>query len=159
LKSEAARKVAEHHRRKVLDVDPDATFHEVAEVERASHEAIFDLVQGRYIQLIFHINQAFSVGRFPLAADRDGTPQHREFVPLARGRSFGLAAIAQGDVGAFRHGLPPGKSTDGESLIDVEDQLDIAALHEVEYRLVTRPFNFATSWKVASGSTSSTLRR
>ena len=35
-----------------------------------------------------------------------------------------------------------GKSTDGESLIDVEDQLDVAALHEVEYRLTAHPFNF-----------------
>lgn len=99
LKSEAARKLAEHHRRKVLDVDPNATFHEVAEVEQASHEAIFELVQSRYIQLIFHINQAFSVGRFPLAADRDGTPQHREFVRAWReAKLLELAAIAQGDV-------------------------------------------------------------
>ena len=71
----------------------------VAEVEQASHEAIFDLVQSRYIQLIFHINQAFSVGRFPLAADRDGTPQHREFVRAWReAKLLELAAIAQGDV-------------------------------------------------------------
>lgn len=99
LKSEAARKLAEHHRRKVLDVDPDATFHEVAEVEQASHEAIFDLVQSRYIQLIFHINQAFSVGRFPLAAARDGTPQHREFVRAWReAKLLELGAIAGGDV-------------------------------------------------------------
>jgi len=99
LNNEAARKLAEHHRRKVLDVDPDATFHEVAEVEQAAQEAIFDLVKSRYIQLIFHINVAFSVGRFPLAATRDGTPKHREFVRAWReAKLMELGAIADGDV-------------------------------------------------------------
>ena len=42
---------------------------------------------------------ASSVGRFPLAADRDGTPQHREFVRAWReAKLLELAAIEQGDV-------------------------------------------------------------
>jgi DNA-binding FadR family transcriptional regulator len=99
LNNEAARKLAKYHRQKVLEVDDDATFHEVVEVEQASREAIFDLVKSRYIQLIFHINISFSVGRFPLAATRDGTAKHREFVTAWReAKLLELGAIADGDV-------------------------------------------------------------
>lgn len=99
LNNEAARKLAKHHRQKVLEVGDDATFHEVAEVEQASREAIFDLVKSRYIQLIFHINISFSVGRFPLAATRDGTAKHREFVNAWREvKLMELRAIADSDV-------------------------------------------------------------
>jgi DNA-binding IscR family transcriptional regulator len=99
VNGDAGRKLADHFRQKVLEVDPDATFHEVAEVEQASREAIFQLVKSRYIQLIFHINGAFSVGRFPLAATRDGTPKHREFVRAWReAKLLELSAIADGDV-------------------------------------------------------------
>jgi GntR family transcriptional regulator, transcriptional repressor for pyruvate dehydrogenase complex len=95
----AARKLADHHSASVREVSPDATFHQVVEVESASREAIFELVQSRYIQLIFHINQAFSVGRFPAAADRDGTPQHRQFVSDWReAKLLELRSIALGDV-------------------------------------------------------------
>jgi GntR family transcriptional repressor for pyruvate dehydrogenase complex len=99
LNHEGARKLAEYHRGKVLEVGDDATFHEIVEVEQASREAIFELVKSRYIQLIFHINQAFSVGRFPRAAARDGTPQHRAFVRAWReAKLLELSAIAEGDV-------------------------------------------------------------
>ena len=99
LNNAAARKLAKYHRQKVLDVGHDATFHEVLEVEQASREAIFDLVKSRYIQLIFHINASFSAGRFPLAATRDGTPQHREFVNAWReAKLLELSAIANSDV-------------------------------------------------------------
>jgi DNA-binding FadR family transcriptional regulator len=98
LNTETARKVAKYHRQKVLEVDHDATFHEVVEVEQASREAIFNLVKSRYIQLIFHINASFSVGRFPLAATRDGTPKHKEFVDAWReAKLLELSAIANGD--------------------------------------------------------------
>jgi hypothetical protein len=99
LNNAAARELANHHRLKVSEVDPEATFHEIVEIESASREAIFDLVKSRYIQLIFHINQAFSVGRFPPAAARDGTPQHREFVRNWReAKLLELRAIAEGNV-------------------------------------------------------------
>jgi len=99
LNDEGARRLAEHHREKLLEVGDDATFHDLVEVEQASREAIFDLVKSRYIQLIFHINEAFSVGRFPRAAARDGTPQHCEFVRVWRdAKLLELSAIAQGDV-------------------------------------------------------------
>lgn len=99
LSNDAARKLAETQRQQILAVKPEATFHEVAEVEQATHEAIFNLVKGRYIQLIFHINQAFSVGRFPLAAVRNSTPEHREFVRAWReAKLLELSAIADGDI-------------------------------------------------------------
>ncbi len=99
INNAAARQLADHHSAKVREVSPDATFHEVVEVEMASREAIFELVQSRYIQLIFHINQAFSVGRFPPAAERDGTPQHLQFVSAWReAKLLELRSIAQGDV-------------------------------------------------------------
>jgi GntR family transcriptional regulator, transcriptional repressor for pyruvate dehydrogenase complex len=95
----AARRLAEFHRAKVLEVSADATFHQIVEVEWASREAIFELVESRYIQLIFHINQAFSVGRFPAAADRDGTPQHRQFVSDWRqAKLLELRSLAEGDA-------------------------------------------------------------
>jgi DNA-binding IscR family transcriptional regulator len=98
LNNEAARKLAEHHRQRVIEVKPEATFHEVVGVEQACREAIFNLIKSRYIQLIFHINEAFSVGRFPLAAARDNTPQHREFVQQWRtAKLLELGAIADSD--------------------------------------------------------------
>jgi DNA-binding FadR family transcriptional regulator len=99
VNSEAARKLAEHFRGEVLEVDSDATFHEVVQVEAAIREAIFDLLKSRYIQLIFHINEAFAPGRFPIAAAKDGTPKHREFVHAWReAKLIELSAIADGDV-------------------------------------------------------------
>ena len=108
LNNEAARKLAESLRRRVNELKPDASFHQVAEVEQATREAIFNLVKSRYIQLIFHINEAFAAGRFPLAALRDGTVQHREFVHAWREAKLSeINAIAEGDsvlgVLAARH--------------------------------------------------------
>lgn len=99
LNSDAARKVAEAQRRKVVEINSDATFHQVAEVEQAIQEAIFKLAKSSYIQLIFHINHAFSIGRFPLAATRDSTAQHREFVQAWReAKLVELRAIGERDV-------------------------------------------------------------
>ena len=99
VQNDAARKLVERHRQRVLDVDPQATFHQVVEVETASREAIFELIKSSYIQLIFHINMAFSEGRFPLASTLDGTPEHRDFVRAWRqAKLMELDAIADGDV-------------------------------------------------------------
>jgi DNA-binding GntR family transcriptional regulator len=104
MKSDTARKLAVALRERVLALDPKATFHDVVEVEQTTREAIFDLVKSRYIQMIFHINEAFSVGRFPLADKRDGTAQHHQFVRAWReAKLLELQAIEQGDgdLGAF----------------------------------------------------------
>lgn len=99
LNNAAARKLADHYRQQVLEIDPGATSHEILEVEVTSREAIFDLVKGRYIQLIFHINAAFSEGRFLPPEALDGTPAHREFVRAWReAKLLELGAIAEGDV-------------------------------------------------------------
>ncbi len=73
--------------------------HRISRAEEASHTAIFDLVNSRYTQLIFQFNQAFSQGRFPLAAARDGTAEHREFVQTWReSKLLELRGIAESDV-------------------------------------------------------------
>jgi len=97
-KIEAARTLAEKYRRRVLDMNSDATFEAVVALEKEIREAIFELVKSRYIQLIFHINVAFSRDRFS-AADIRGAMEHREFVRAWReAKLLELSAIDKGDV-------------------------------------------------------------
>ncbi len=99
LNTDQARRVAETQRQAILSIKLGANFHRIAQAEEASHSAIFDLVSSRYTQLIFQINRAFSQGCFPLAAARDGTAEHREFVQTWReSKLLELRGIAESDV-------------------------------------------------------------
>jgi len=99
LRNDTARALAEQYRLKVLGMDAGATFPEVVALEKEIREAIFELIKSRYIQLIFHINVAFSRDRFSTADIRDGSVEHREFVRAWReAKLLELSSIAKGDV-------------------------------------------------------------
>jgi hypothetical protein len=75
----------------------------------ARRTAIFDLINSRYIELIFQINTAFAKGRFAPGSEKDGTDVHREFVQAWRNaKLLEFASIADGDTElariAARHG-------------------------------------------------------
>jgi DNA-binding FadR family transcriptional regulator len=108
IKSPASRALAEEYSEKVLALRLDAPFRDVLAVEQDSRKAIFDLINSRYIELIFQINIAFAQGHFAPSSERDGTDAHREFVRAWRGaKLIEFASIADGDaelaVVAARH--------------------------------------------------------
>jgi DNA-binding FadR family transcriptional regulator len=96
LNNRAARKFAEAHRQQVLELDEDATLQEVVELEERIREAMFELIESPYMQLLFHINATFWRSRFappPLDRQRPG------FVETWReAKLMELSAIDQGDV-------------------------------------------------------------
>jgi len=96
LRTKSAKAIAERLRERVTALRPDASFREVTELEKDTRTAIFDLIKGRYIELIFHINMAFAQRHFPIVSEADGA--HREFVRLWRNaKLMELAAIIDGD--------------------------------------------------------------
>jgi GntR family transcriptional regulator, transcriptional repressor for pyruvate dehydrogenase complex len=101
--------LAERYSAEVRAVRSDAPFHEVLQVEQQSRKAIFDLIQSRYIELIFQINTAFAQGRMAPTAVLDGTDTHREFIRAWRNaKLLEFESIADGDpelaAMAARHG-------------------------------------------------------
>ncbi len=98
LRTMAAKAMAQSFRERVMAVRPNASFHEIAELEQESRTAIFELVKARYIELIFQINIAFAQKRFPATSVADDTPAHREFVHAWRNaKLMELEAISDGD--------------------------------------------------------------
>jgi GntR family transcriptional repressor for pyruvate dehydrogenase complex len=109
IRSAESRALAEKYSEAVRAVRADASFSDVLLVEQESRKAIFDLINSRYIELIFQINTAFARGRFAPGSDKDGTEAHREFVHAWRNaKLLEFASIADGDTElartAARHG-------------------------------------------------------
>lgn len=98
-RSEKAIAITQELRKKVSAVRLDAGFDDVLRVEQKIRTAMFDLVNSRYIELMFQINMAFARRRFPtIPAERDNTPEHREFVVAWRNaKLLEFDAIADGD--------------------------------------------------------------
>jgi DNA-binding FadR family transcriptional regulator len=96
LGTKAAKATASRLRERVTALPPDASFQKVAEVDEETRTAIFDLIKGRYIELIFHINVAFAQRHFPPLSEKGS--KHREFVHLWRNaKLMELEAISDGD--------------------------------------------------------------
>jgi DNA-binding FadR family transcriptional regulator len=87
-------------RKKMSALPPDASFEEILTIEQESRTAIFNLINSRYIELIFQLNAAFAERRFPIIpAEQDKSDNHREFVQLWRNaKLLELDAIADGDL-------------------------------------------------------------
>lgn len=99
LRTGKAAAVVEEFRKHLSRVSPNASFDDVLDFEQGFRKAIFDLLNARYIELIFQINMAFQRERFPiLPSDRDDTVEHREFVCAWRNtKLMELDAIAEGN--------------------------------------------------------------
>lgn len=95
----AAPALSEDFAAKVAALPDGATFNQVSTLEAACRDAIFDLLDSRYIELIFQINIAFSTRRIDTPpSDRNDTPEHRDFVRAWRkAKLMELDAIADGD--------------------------------------------------------------
>ncbi|HEX7872974.1 MAG TPA: GntR family transcriptional regulator [Sphingobium sp.] len=85
--------------RGLLDTLPPDTGHrEVLEVEAALRNDIFELIDSRYIELIFHINMAFSERRFVVPDEPEAPEEIAAFVAAWRNaRRMELSAMADGD--------------------------------------------------------------
>jgi DNA-binding GntR family transcriptional regulator len=93
------RLVARSLQDKFAQLHDDASFDTVYQLERESREAIFGLIESRYVELIFRINALFAERRYPTNPHLlDGSDYHRRFVELWRNaKLMELAAIAAGD--------------------------------------------------------------
>ena len=94
----AARALAAHWTRKLEHVDARMPIEEVARLERDMRSAVFGLIDGRYIDLIFRINEAFA--RQQLRERLGGGDQavHRRFVGRwKKAKLLELEALAEGD--------------------------------------------------------------
>lgn len=85
---------------KQLDIlSPDASYQEVMELEDALRTDIFELIDSRYIELIFHINMAFSQRRYTNPEKPPEPEAIAAFVTAWRNaRRMELNAMADGDA-------------------------------------------------------------
>lgn len=99
LQSPEKKQLMEGLRSKVLSLKDNALFDDLLEVEDETRAVVFNLVNNRYIELIFHINRVFASKHFPFnPADRDNTPEHYEYVKAWRkAKLLELDAIAEGN--------------------------------------------------------------
>ncbi len=97
LGTDAARATAESFRERVMSVRPDTPFARISLVEDEWRNAIFELTQARYIELIIQINYAFSQRRFAVSENVD-PEAHQIFVRAWRNaKLMEIEAIAAGD--------------------------------------------------------------
>jgi GntR family transcriptional repressor for pyruvate dehydrogenase complex len=80
LKTKASKALAEKYLERVRALRLDASFNDVLRVEEESRGALFDLINSRYIELIFQINIVFSQRRFTPTSEKGSADTQREFV-------------------------------------------------------------------------------
>lgn len=91
--------MVENMRRKIEKLKPAASFSDISKLEQESQRAVFDLVNSRYIELIFQINTAFATRRLASPSMRDDTEDHRLFIHEWRqAKRLELSAIEDGDA-------------------------------------------------------------
>lgn len=96
---EGVKSLCEQFRPKIRALPDSALFTQVSKLEAEFRTAIFDLLDSRYIQLIFQINVAFSYRKMDVPpSERNGTPEHLEFVRGWReAKLLELEAISDND--------------------------------------------------------------
>lgn len=98
LRTPEARTLALELQARVTATEPSVDFTKIIELENEINQAIFDLTNARYIELIFQINYVFSSRRF-LVGDRiSGRDDDEKFVRQWRDAKFlELQGVADGD--------------------------------------------------------------
>lgn len=99
LRTDQARQVAQKLHERISSIVPEASYPQITEIEKEYRNAIFDLIKGRYIALIFHINMTFARRQFPfISSALEDTAINRVFVTAWRdAKLLELAAIMDGD--------------------------------------------------------------
>lgn len=99
LETGKAATLVEDFRKVLSQVSPNASFDDVLDFEQGFRKAIFDLLNARYIELIFQVNMVFQRRHFPtFPSDRDNTAEHLEFVHAWRNaKLMEFDAIAEGN--------------------------------------------------------------
>ena len=108
IPKERSAAMVEGMRRKLERLKAGASFSDISKLEQESQRAVFDLVNSRYIELIFQINTAFAQRRFAAPSLHDDTAEHRAFIQEWRqAKRLELSAIEDRDadlaVMAARH--------------------------------------------------------
>jgi GntR family transcriptional regulator, transcriptional repressor for pyruvate dehydrogenase complex len=95
----ASAPMIETMRRKLDRLKPACSFSDISKIEQEFQRAVFDLVNSRYIELIFQINTAFAQRRFTAPSLYDDTEAHRRFIQEWRQvKRLELSAIEDGDA-------------------------------------------------------------
>lgn len=100
INTEQARTLALSLRQTVRALQADATFADVLRVEQEIRNAVFKLIDSRYVELIFQLSAAFAERQFPvIPSAQNNTAEHREFIQAWRNaKLMELDAIADGDA-------------------------------------------------------------
>ncbi|MET0363905.1 MAG: GntR family transcriptional regulator [Sphingobium sp.] len=94
----AKRDIITRYRERLDTLSPDTGHREVLELEEALRTEIFELIDSRYIELIFHINMAFADRRFAKPDQPEDVGETAAFVAAWRNaRRMELNAMADGD--------------------------------------------------------------
>ena len=97
LGTPSAKAMAQDLRERLARINPEADLLEVASFEQESRSAVFKLIHGEYIELIFRINAAFASQQLQGHATADPAVHH-EFVRFwLRAKALEIEAIADGD--------------------------------------------------------------
>lgn len=98
VRTKQARDLAEKYLKKVRSLRPDASFQDVFHIEQESRKAVFDLINSRYVELIFQINTTFAKKHFSPPSESDDTEAHRTFVRAWRhAKLLEFESIVDGD--------------------------------------------------------------
>jgi DNA-binding FadR family transcriptional regulator len=94
----AARELADKLTAEIQMLGDDATSEDVSRIEQASKAAVFQLIEGQYVELIFRINLAFARQQVIAKGAAPDPDAHREFVSRwKKAKILELEAIADGD--------------------------------------------------------------
>lgn len=102
----AARALAERLSEKIEKLDHGATLADVAKIEQETRSAIFELIDGGYIELLFRINAAFArqqlgpqIERFNQEFEETDREAHQRFVrSWKKAKLLELEAVASGEA-------------------------------------------------------------
>lgn len=90
--------LADRYRAQLAALPPHVGYQQVQDMEQGFRTDIFDLIDSRYIELIFHINMTFAQRRFPPQAMAEDSELFRRFVHAWReARQMELNALMDGD--------------------------------------------------------------
>lgn len=87
------------YREQFTALPPDASYQQVQDMEQDFRTDLFDLIDSRYIEFIFHINMTFAHRRFPALDLNEDSEIYRAFVYNWReARHMELNALTDGDA-------------------------------------------------------------
>ncbi|MFT3965469.1 MAG: GntR family transcriptional regulator [Sphingobium sp.] len=96
--AEGRRVLVETYRRQLDAMPAGISYADLLDLEQSFRTDIFDLIDSRYIELIFHINMTFAYRRFPPSRPQDAAAIAAFARSWRDARRMELGALADGDA-------------------------------------------------------------